>query len=61
VSFGYFIHRPDEISAKEISLGRQRHKERREIFFYSLPLIFPKYRRTGRMAKNKRALFLKII
>ena len=28
------IHRPDEISATEISLGRQRRKERREVIFF---------------------------
>jgi hypothetical protein len=36
----------------------QRREGRREIFSYSLPLILPKYRRTGRAAKNKKALFL---
>jgi hypothetical protein len=39
----------------------QRRKGRRDVFSYSLPLIRQKYRRTGRTAKNKRALFLKII
>jgi hypothetical protein len=55
------FHRPDEISATEISLGRQRREGRRNVFSYSLPLILQKYRRTGKTAKNKRALFLKIV
>jgi len=27
------VHRPDEISATEISLGRQRHREHGGLFF----------------------------
>jgi hypothetical protein len=39
----------------------QRREGRRDVFSYSLPLIPQKYRRTGRAAKNERALLLKII
>ena len=36
------FHRPDEINATKISLGRQRRKGRRDVFMYSLSLIFQK-------------------
>jgi len=39
----------------------QRREGRRDVFSYSLPLILQKFQRTGRKAKNKIALFLKII
>jgi hypothetical protein len=37
VHFQKNIHRPDEISATEISLGRQRHGAQREVVFFAGP------------------------
>ena len=44
-----------------IKLFSPPREGRRDVFSYSLPLMLQKYRWTGRTAKNKKALVLKII